>query len=258
MPTSDDDIRDPLYIASLGKAMRVLEAFRQARSPLGLTELARLTGLGKSAVQRFTYSWERLGYLVKDPQTRRYALGARVVELGYFFLRDNPLVSRAAPHLVALRESSGLAVNMSVLDGDDMIYLLRLPSLQLTLAEMLPGRRMPPWCNSAGRMLLSTYDDETVRRYINRAPIEAYTRHTVTDPETLVGIIAQARQQNYALTRDQVLVNQIGAAVLLRAEPGLPRAALNVTGPASEYSDARLEQEIVPQLLKAAYAIGCV
>src|SRR5690606_16417869 len=66
MPTSDDDLRDPLYIASLGKAMRVLEAFRQARSPLGLTELARLTGLGKSAVQRFTYSWERLGYLVKD------------------------------------------------------------------------------------------------------------------------------------------------------------------------------------------------
>lgn len=255
MSQPDDDPHDPLYIASLGKAMRILEAFRQSHAPLGLTELAKLTGLGKSAVQRFTHSWERLGYLVKDPQTRRYALGARVLELGYFFLRNDRLVSHAVPHLVALRDQSGLAVNMSVLDGPDVIYLLRLPSRQLTLAEMLPGRRMPPWCNSAGRMLLSTYDDDAVRRYLAQADIQSYTPHTITDREALAGIVAQARQQHYALTRDQVLINQIGAAVLLPEEPGQPRAAINVTAAASDYPEARLIDEIVPQLLKTAYTI---
>ncbi|KAG1170385.1 hypothetical protein G6F35_017220 [Rhizopus arrhizus] len=96
-----------------------------------------------------------MGYLIKDPASRRYRLGPRVVELGYFFLRSDRLVSMAAPHLVALRDRCGLAVHMSVLAGTDMIYLLRLPSRQLTLAEMLPGRRMPAWRCCGRRPALS-------------------------------------------------------------------------------------------------------
>ncbi len=248
--------RDPLYIASLPKAMRVLEAFRNTRESLGLTEIGQITGLGKSAAQRFTHTWERMGYLGKDPQTRRYVLTPRVVELGYFFLRSDRLVSRAAPHLVALRERCGLAVNMSVLDGGDMIYLLRLPSRQLTLAEMLPGRRMPAWCNSAGRMLLSQRGDDAVREYLERADIQPYTVRTVTDRAALAGEIARAREQGYALAEDQVLLNQIGAAVLLRDEPGLPRAAINVTAATDAYPPQRMAREIVPQLLNTAYGIS--
>ncbi|MFJ1300255.1 IclR family transcriptional regulator [Pseudomonadota bacterium AL_CKDN230030165-1A_HGKHYDSX7] len=247
---------DPLYVASLGKAMRVLEAFRQARDSLSLTELVQLTGLGKSAVQRFTHSWERLGYLEKDPRTRRYGLGPRVVELSYFFLRSDPLVSRAAPHLVALRERCGLAVNMSVLDGMDVIYLLRLPSRQLTLAEMLPGRRMPAWSNSAGRMLLAQFDDVALDHYFSRAEITAYTGRTETDPAKLAAEVRQARNQGYALTHDQVLLNQVGAAVLLRDDLRRPVAALNITAAADEFAPERLAREIVPQLLKTAYAIS--
>ncbi|OZI77040.1 IclR family transcriptional regulator [Bordetella genomosp. 12] len=253
MPADDDD---PLYIASLGKSMRVLEAFRHSHDSLGLTDLVRLTGLGKSSVQRIIHSWERLGYLDKNPQSRRYVLGPRVLELGYYFLRSDRLISMAAPHLVALRERCGLAVNMSVLDGQDMIYLLRLPSRQLTLAEMLPGRRMPAWCNSAGRMLLTPFDDAAITRFLAQSDIKPYTTRTTTDPAALMQAIAQARLDGHAVTHDQVLLNQVGAAVLLRDTPGQPRAAINVTAAASEYPPARLAQEIVPLLLQTAYAIG--
>ncbi|AHV93525.1 IclR family transcriptional regulator [Bordetella holmesii] len=253
MPATDDD---PLYIASLGKSMQVLEAFRHAHDSLGLTDLVRLTGLGKSSVQRIVHSWERLGYLDKSPQSRRYVLGPRVVELGYYFLRSDRLISQAAPHLVALRERCGLAVNMSVLDGQDMIYLLRLPSRQLTLAEMLPGRRMPAWCNSAGRMLLTPFDDDTVARFLAQSDIQPYTPRTTTDLLALGQTIAQARRDGHALTQDQVLLNQVGAAVLLRQVPGQARAAINVTASATDYPLARLTQEIVPLLLQTAYAIS--
>lgn len=253
---STEDSRDPLYIASLGKAMRVLEAFRQARESLGLTEIVNITGMGKSAVQRFTHTWERVGYLKKDPQTRRYSLGPRVVELGYFFLRSDRLVSQAAPHLVALRERCGLAVNMSVLEGHEMIYLLRLPSRQLTLVEMLAGRRMPAWSNSAGRMLLTQFDDVALDHYFAHNDIQAYTSRTETDPAQLAQEVRQARQQGYAITLDQVLLNQVGAAVLLRDELRRPVAAINVTAAADEYPPERLVREIVPQLLKTAYSIS--
>ncbi|KAG1438568.1 hypothetical protein G6F55_013916 [Rhizopus delemar] len=155
-----------------------------------------------------------MGYLIKDPASRRYRLGPRVVELGYFFLRSDRLVSMAAPHLVALRDRCGLAVHMSVLAGTDMIYLLRLPSRQLTLAEMLPGRRMPAWCNSGGRMLLTPQDDDAIRQALLRAPPRAFTPRTVVNPDALLALIRQAREDGYALTEDQVLQNQRRATTI--------------------------------------------
>jgi len=246
---------DPLFVASLEKGMRVLEAFRDATDTLGLTEIAALTRLGKSAAQRFVHTWERLGYLSKDTASRRYRLGPRVVELGYFFLRTDRLVSMAAPHLVALRDRCGLAVHMSVLAGGDMIYLLRLPSRQLTLAEMLPGRRMPAWCNSGGRMLLSQLDDDAIRQTLLRAPPRAFTPRTVIEPLALLALIQQARDEGYALTEDQVLQNQVGAAVLLRDARDVPLAAISVSAPRHDYPADRLLRDIVPQLFRTAHAI---
>lgn len=250
-PSADD----PLFVASLEKGMRVLEAFRDATESLGLTDIATLTGLGKSAAQRFVHTWEKLDYLVKDPATRRYRLGSRVVELSYFFLRNDRLVSMAAPHLVALRDRCGLAVHLSVLAGGDMIYLLRLPSRQLTLAEMLPGRRMPAWCNSGGRMLLTTLDDAGVQAALRQSPPRAYTPRTVTAPDALANLVRQAREDGYALTEDQVLQNQVGAAVLMRDARNAPLAAISVRALRHDYPVDRLQQDIVPQLFRTAQAI---
>lgn len=253
--TAAVDSDDPLFVASLEKGMRVLDAFRDASDSLGLTDIASITGLGKSAAQRFIHTWERMGYLIKDPASRRYRLGPRVVELGYFFLRSDRLVSMAAPHLVALRDRCGLAVHMSVLAGTDMIYLLRLPSRQLTLAEMLPGRRMPAWCNSGGRMLLTPQNDDAIRQALLRAPPRAFTPRTVVDPDALLALIRQAREDGYALTEDQVLQNQVGAAVLVRDARDVPLAAISVRAPRHDYPTDRLLSDIVPQLFRTAQAI---
>ena len=251
-PSADDD---PLFVASLEKGVRVLEAFRDATESLGLTDIATLTGVGKSAAQRFVHTWERMGYLVKDPATRRYRLGPRIVELSYFFLRSDRLISMAAPHLVALRDRCGLAVHLGVLTGGDMIYLLRLPSRQLTLAEMLPGRRMPAWCNSGGRMLLTTLDDAGVQAALRQSPPRPFTPRTEVSPDALLEIVRQARDDGYALTEDQVLQNQVGAAVLLRDARNVPLAAISVSAPRHDYPVARLLQDIVPQLFRTAQAI---
>ena len=69
-----------LFVSSLEKGFRVLEAFREAPGDLGLTEIALRTGLDKSAAQRFTNTLYQLGYLEKDPRSRRYRPAARLME----------------------------------------------------------------------------------------------------------------------------------------------------------------------------------
>ncbi|MDQ2151401.1 IclR family transcriptional regulator C-terminal domain-containing protein [Alcaligenaceae bacterium A4P071] len=254
VPTPRD--ADPLFVGSLEKGMRVLQAFGALHDTLGLTDIATLTGMGKSAAQRFTHTWEQLGYLEKDPRSRRFRLAPKVIELGYFFLRNDDLVAVAAPHLVALRERCDVAVNLSVRLGADMIYLLRLPSRQLTLSEMLPGRRMPAWCNSAGRMLLAQMSDHDVQALLAVSHIEAYTSRTVTDPVVLAATIRQARMDGYALAEDQVLLNQTGAAVIVKGGTQRPLAAISASAAASDYPAERMVREVVPQLLSAANAIA--
>lgn len=247
---------DPLFVGSLEKGMRVLQAFGALHDTLGLTDLATLTGMGKSAAQRFAHTWEQLGYLEKDARSRRFRLAPKVIELGYFFLRNDDLVALAAPHLVALRERCDVAVNLSVRLGADMIYLLRLPSRQLTLSEMLPGRRMPAWCNSAGRMLLAQLSDDDLQALLAASRIEAYTARTETDRAVLAATIRQARMDGYALAEDQVLLNQTGAAVIVKGSTQRPLAAISASAAASDYSAERMVREVVPQLLSAANAIA--
>ncbi|ALM86992.1 IclR family transcriptional regulator [Bordetella sp. N] len=246
--------KDALYVAAVERAMRVLEAFASKPGDLGLTELADMTGLGKSAAQRFVYTWEKLGYLVREPASRRLRLTSKAVELGHSYLKGDPLIAQVAPHLATLRDQFGLAVNLSVRRGDDMVYLLRLPSHELTLAEMLPGRRLPAWSNASGRMLLTTSSDDELRAIFKRQPPLAFTPRTTTDLETLLAQIARARTNGYVITEHQVHMHQIAVAILATVSSGA-QVAIGVATSMGDYSTKRVEAELVPALFKTAAAL---
>lgn len=243
-----------LYVAAVERAMRVLEAFAEKPGDLGLAELAQMTGLGKSAAQRFVFTWEKLGYLARDPASRRLRLTSRAVELGHSYLKGDPLIAQVAPYLAMLRDQFGLAVNLSTRRGDDMVYLLRLPSRQLTLAEMLPGRRLPAWSNASGRMLLTACDEDELRAMYRRQPPLSFTPRTTIDLESLLAEIAKARSDGYAITQNQVNMHQIAVAVLATVPSGA-QVAIAMATTLDDYSPARVESDLIPALFKAAAAL---
>ena len=257
MPDAADESAekaDFLYVAAVERALRVLEAFAARPGDLGLTELAEMTGLGKSAAQRFVFTWEKLGYLTRDPASRRLRMTPRAVELGHSYLKGDPLIAQVAPHLGVLRDQFGLAVNLSMRRGDDMVYLLRLPSRQLTLSEMLPGRRLPAWSNASGRMLLTQCIDEELRAIYQRQPPLAFTPRTTTDLGSLLGEIAKARADGYVITQHQMNMHQIGVAVLATVSSGA-QVAIGMSTTLDDYSPARVETDLVPALFRAAAAL---
>lgn len=251
----EENARDPLFVGSLERGMRLLQAFREDSDTLGLTELAQITGLTKSAAQRFAHTWEQLGYLQKDPRSRRFRLGVKVVELGFFFMKGQALIGRAIPHLMAARDRTGLAINLSLLDGADILYVVRLPRQGLTLAEMLVGRRMPAYCTSSGRALLSHYDDATLHTILSEARPKRHTPQSQIEPEILFAEIVKARQQGFAITREQLLIGQIGVGTVVPAGEQRPMAAVNMTMTTDQWDEARIIREVVPQLMMVAEAI---
>ena len=95
--------QDTLFVGSLEKGARVLSAFNERHSTLGLTEIASLTGLDKSAVQRLTNTLHQIGYLNKDPESRRYRPSLKFLELGNAYLWSDPLVQLAMQAVLTLR-----------------------------------------------------------------------------------------------------------------------------------------------------------
>ncbi|ARU87982.1 IclR family transcriptional regulator [Pseudomonas sp. M30-35] len=244
------------FIETLEKGVRVLEVFRNGQTSIGLTELAHLCHMSKSAAQRFTHTWCELGYLAKDEHSRRYRLTHKALELGFLYLHTDPLISRALPALKLIRERCNLTVNLSVLSGHDIVYVMRIPGPNQTFAEMLPGRRMPAWSTSAGRVLLSALPDEQIRASLASVEPVPYTAHTELDRDVLFEQIVQARKQGYAFTRDQVLIGQLGLAAPIRNVHFQAVAAVNITAHSSNWSAEKMQQELVPLLMEVTQAVS--
>ena len=160
---------NPLFITSLEKGLRVLYAFQNLHRALGLTEIAAVTGLSVSAVQRFVHTWQALGYLRKEPGSRRYTLAPRLLDFSCMYQQTSGLVAVAMPHLIALSEQCQETVNLLEPDGTDLLYVARLPRHEIRYPAGVIGARIPAFCTSGGRAILAYLPEAAVRRLLDDA-----------------------------------------------------------------------------------------
>ena len=139
---------DTLYVASVEKAFDVLTAFRAGQRELGLrdlslTQISQLSGLDKSASQRFTNTLVELGYLEKDERTRRYSPGVELLELGYTYLVSSRLSEIATSRLIAASKVYGTTANLAVQHGPNVVYIARIPQENTPFSRHI-GRSQNP------------------------------------------------------------------------------------------------------------------
>ncbi len=234
--------------------MLILEAFNHGHKELGLAELVALTGLNKSAVQRFLHTWTTLGYLSKDPATKRFRMTPKVMSLGYNYLRSERLVEVGTPYLVEARKRAGNSVYLGTLYETSIIYLVRLPQRVLLLEGTLPGRRIPAFCG--GRAMLSRMDEAEVRALLERSDRKPITPYTVTGVEENLREIEKVREKGYCVSAQEFLVGEIAVSAPVVDMHGTPRAIVYISARYSEWSEERVEAELAPIALETAAAIG--
>ena len=186
----------PLYVASLARGMVLLESFRDGAPLLGITDLVRITGFEKNLVQRLTNTLYQMGYLGKDQARRKYYLTPRILTHSFNYLRSRKLFALAMPALIDLREDLHKAVNMCVLNGTDITYVVRL-WLKYYHEASLFGESLPAYSSAGGRMLLSFFSDEDALALIEGMERRKLTPHTRVDPMELLDEVRKAREQGY-------------------------------------------------------------
>ena len=136
----------PLFMGSVAKCFQVLEALNAAGRAVALTELAAIAQMDRSAVQRVTHTLHALGYLRRHPVTRAFTLSGRMLEFGHTVLATDRLRDKATPHLDALNRKTGETVNLMELEGQEIVYVARFPSLHAVSVDLHVGSRLPAFC----------------------------------------------------------------------------------------------------------------
>jgi IclR family pca regulon transcriptional regulator len=149
-----------LFMGSVAKCFQVLEALNAAGRAVALTELSAIAQMDRSAVQRITHTLHALGYLRQHPVTRAFTLSGRMLEFGHTVLATDRLRDKATPHLDALNRKTGETVNLMELEGQEIVYVARFPSLHAVSVDLHVGSRLPAFCSAAGRAILAQLDEE--------------------------------------------------------------------------------------------------
>lgn len=225
------------YVQSFARGLAVIRAFDADHPRLTLSEVAARAGVTRAAARRFLLTLEDLGYV--RAVGRDFTLTPRVLELGFSYLSALRLPEIAQPHLERLSRDVDESVSAAVLDGDDIVYIARVPTRRIMSVDITIGTRFPARRTSMGRVLLAALD-----------PAD----RPDADPE-LAAELDRVAAQGWAIVDAGLEPGLRSVAAPLHGGDGRVVAAVNISTTASRVTLERLRAEHLPALLGATSAI---
>jgi len=242
------------YVQSFARGLAVIRSFSAEAPQQTLSEVAARTGLTRAGARRILLTLQTLGYVESDG--KQFRLTARILELGFAYLSSMPIWDLAEPVMEGLVEQVRESCSAAVLDGTEIVYVLRLHTHKIMRTTLGVGSRLPAYCTSLGRMLLAGLPDAELEQRLRASDLRQHTRHTVTDIPTLMSLIRQARTQGWCLVNQELEEGLISVAAPLTNRAGQTVAALNISGQANRTSAEVMQASLLPALLAAAQAIS--
>jgi IclR family transcriptional regulator, pca regulon regulatory protein len=250
----------PSYSQSLERGLAILSAFRSGRPLLGVSELGRDIGLGRSTTHRYVATLAALGYLQQDPATKKYRLGPRVLDLGFSAINSMELREIAAPHLRELSDESGYTVNMAILDDLDIVYVDRVRSAQAGQREidlnLHVGARLPAFCTSLGKVLLAHLPGDERAARLDRIDFVRRGPNTITSRDALEKALDRVRAQGYAINNEELAYGLRSIAAPILTHDGAAPAAINLAVHSSMVSSDDMSARFGPVLMRTAADIS--
>jgi IclR family transcriptional regulator, pca regulon regulatory protein len=245
-----EDTRTPDFVQSLARGLAVILTFGPDRPELTLAEVAEGTGLTRAAARRFLLTLVKLGYVRSEG--RLFSLRPKVLELGYAYLSGLSLAEVAEPRVEELVSSIHESSSICVLDGNDIVYIVRVPTKRIMTISISVGTRFPAYCTSMGRVLLANLPENELEQYLAEVQFEPRTRQTVFHAGELREILHDVHATGYAIVDQELEDGLRSVAVPVHDASGRVIAAMNVSANSHLMSLQELRQEILPQLRQAA------
>ena len=248
--------RPEYRVEALSKGLRILSLFDEKRPSWRVSDLAAAAGLPMPTVYRAVMTLAAEGYLDQLPDGG-YRPGVRTLTLGTAALRSLDLVAIATPKLQWLAERSGETVNLAVLTGDRVLYLIRLRNSDLVTANIQVGSTLPAVHTSIGKLLLAYLDEADLAARITDASFAANSGpNAKLSLAELRGELRTVRDQGWAMQDEELAYGLRSVAAPITGPDGRVLAGVNLAVQARDWSSQRIVRELRPAVLATCAEIS--
>lgn len=240
-------------VGSLERGLAVMEILAAHPAGLTLTETAERAGLTRAGARRLLLTLVASGYAVQDG--RRFLLSSRLISIARSWVSGASLWSFADPFMRAVSRELNESCSAAILADEDVVYVARVAGARIVSVALHVGTRLPAYCTSMGRVLLSDLPPAELDAFLARATIRANTAKTVTDRAHLSELIRNAGRDGHALVDEELELGLRSIAVPIRDRERRIVAAINVSTQSARHDVEAMRALFLPPLLRAAESI---
>jgi len=189
-------------IQVIDRSASLLDAISQYEDPVSLKMLSADSGLHPSTAFRILSALMEAGFVDKDT-AGHYMLGNKLVRLASKVRRGVDLRELALDIMQTLRDEIRETVNLTVREGDEVVYIERVTAKRMMRVEQLIGSRAPLHVTAVGKLMLADLGEHFIHAYASRTGLKSYTPHTITTEPDLINIAQQVHSQGFAYDNEE-------------------------------------------------------
>jgi DNA-binding IclR family transcriptional regulator len=244
------------YNRSLERALQILNAFTGEKQELTLAQLSEALNLPRATVLRLCSTLLKYGFLRQEPESKRYYLGLRLFELGSIVFNSFSLTKISSHHLTELQRKLGKTIFLGVLENGELLYVDKRedPRNPISFTSEV-GKRRPPYWGMLGPLLMAYLPESEVDRLLERHPLKATAKKSITGKEDLARWFRRIREQGFAIDVETAIDGIAGAAAPIRDATGRVIASVGVAFISSSV-DSKGMKKIVKEAEAAALNIS--
>ncbi len=229
-------------IASVQRALDILNLFDKGHVELGNTEIAKLMDLPTGTAAGLIYTLRINHYLDQNPANRKYRLGLKLAERAAVLLDQLDLRKVAEPFLEELRDWCGESVNLAIRDGNEVVYIERMFGDQALGIRSELGRRGSLHSTALGKAICSYLPESEQQKLILSYDFFSVTPHTITDRDAFSKELRDIYQRGYAVDEqeNELWGRCVGAPIINTF--GYPIAAISISVPIQRFPEEHIEK----------------
>lgn len=232
----------------------IIEQLAASRTPMGLSDITKSTGMSKSTVHRLLASMCARHYVEKNTDNT-YTIGYKLMDTVSLHINSLELLTEAKPFLTNLMRELHLTAHMGILDGCDVVYLEKLDIYPNTRLYTQVGFRSPAYCSSMGKCLLSCLSGDELEDALYTCDFKKYTPNTITDIREFKRYLKVVRRQGWAMDNEEYQLGHRCVGAPVYDYRGTPVAAISASGSITQLSDSNLEL-VIQEVKRAAASLS--
>lgn len=243
-------------LTTLEQGLKILQLFNEEVPSHTISSVSKIHNISRSTARRYLLTFAGEGYLKFDG--KNFFLSSKVLDFAYNYLSINNISTIVAPYLKELTQSTNEPSGLATLDGSDIKYLgwNNYNSVWKFRRNLEIGARLPAFCTSMGRVLLSFLTEHEIQQFKKEFKPHSFTKYTQTSLDSLNKNINFVRKNGYSVMNQELTIGISTVAVPIYDNKGSSFLALNIAVEHGKYDGETIRKKIVPKMAKIAVRIS--